>query len=70
VILALRRDPNGVGSTPPVAASPAIAQITGSLEDRVLHLCQPSEALDMRWREAWAIVAGDIRTLERLIAQS
>jgi hypothetical protein len=28
------------------------------------------EALDMRWREAWAMVADDIRALKRLIAVS
>jgi hypothetical protein len=69
-VLALQRGPNGDSSTPPAAASPAIAQITRSLEDLVLHICQPSEALDMRWREAWAMVAADIRELQRLVAQS
>lgn len=69
-VLALQRGPIGDPSTPPAAASPAIARITRCLEDRVLHICQPSEALDMRWREAWAMVAADIRDLQRLIASS
>jgi hypothetical protein len=69
-ILALKRGPNGELSTPPIGASPAIARITRSLEDRVLRLCQPSEALDMRWREAWATVAADVRKLQRLIAEA
>jgi hypothetical protein len=67
-ILALQRGPNGHTSTPPVVASPAVAEITRRLEDRVLRLCQPSEALDMRWRDAWGTVADDITALKRLIA--
>jgi hypothetical protein len=67
-VLALQRGPNGATSVPPVAASLEVAQLTRSLEDRVLHLCQPSEALDARWRDAWHGVSADIRRLQRLVA--
>jgi hypothetical protein len=66
-ILALRRGPNDGSSKPPVAESHAIAEITRRLEDRVLNLCQPSEALDTRWRQAWDTVARDIRALKHLV---
>jgi hypothetical protein len=69
-LLALQRGPNGAFATPPAATSPVIADITRSLEDRLLHLCQPSEALDMRWREAWGLVAEDVVALKRLVALS
>src|SRR4051812_21185949 len=66
-ILALRRGPHGYASPPPVAQSPTIAEITRRLEDRVHHLCQPSEALDARWRDAWGMVAADVDALRSLI---
>jgi hypothetical protein len=67
-LLALERGPNGDNSPSPAATSPEVARITRSLETRVLHLCQPSEALDARWREGWAAVSDDVRELERLVA--
>src|SRR5947209_7777639 len=66
-LLALQRGPNGDTSDPPVDRSRDIARITRRLEARVLHLCQPSEALDARWRDQWASVSDDVRALQRLV---
>lgn len=67
-LLALERGPNGAESVPPVAASPDVARVVRRLETRVLHLCQPSEALDARWRAEWASVSEDVRALQGLVA--
>jgi hypothetical protein len=32
------------------------------------HLCQPSEALDVRWQREWATLASEIQRLEMLLA--
>lgn len=68
-LLALERGPRSEKSLPPVARSWEVARIARRLEDRVLHLCQPSEALDARWRKEWASVSEDVRELERLVAK-
>jgi hypothetical protein len=62
------RGHNGAESVPPVTASPEVAQLVRRLESRVLHLCQPSKALDARWRAEWASVSEDIRALQDLVA--
>jgi hypothetical protein len=67
-LLALERGPYGEELPSPAAISPEVARITRRLETCVLHLCQPSEALDARWRKEWAAVSADVRQLERLVA--
>jgi hypothetical protein len=68
-LLALERGRNGDTSVAPAAASEDVARIARQLEARVLRLCQPSEALDARWRSEWAAVSDDVRTLQRLVTE-
>lgn len=44
-------------------APPEIRRLTMRLGSRALSLCQPSEALDLRWKREWA---GLLRDVERL----
>jgi hypothetical protein len=68
-LLALERGKHGDSSVAPAAASEDVARIARQLETRVLRLCQPSEALDARWRREWATVSEEVRTLQRLITE-
>jgi hypothetical protein len=68
-LLALERGRHGDTSVPPAESSAAIARVARRLEGRVLALCQPSEALDQRWRREWASVSEDVRTLQSLVRQ-
>src|SRR5712691_9739600 len=36
---------------------------------RTRHLCQPSEALDSRWRQGWDEVLEELATLERTLTE-
>jgi hypothetical protein len=38
------------------------------LEQRALHLCQPSEALDVRWKREWAAVRQELEQLHSELA--
>src|SRR5689334_13252920 len=39
-----------------------------NLAERVVWLCQPSEALDVRWKRDWTSVLDDVAYLSRWIA--
>ena len=41
-----------------------ILQICTSLLSKARSLCQPSEALDSRWRSGWSAVCDDLELLE------
>jgi hypothetical protein len=56
-------------SSGPASEDPAIARLVRTLDQRVAHLCQPSEALDLRWKQEWAGVATDLEKLERLLTK-
>ena len=43
---------------------PAVTRAARQLEQRALHLCQPSEALDLRWKSQWSEVEADLDALE------
>ena len=45
--------------------STEILKICVSLLSKVRSLCQPSEALDSRWRSGWSAVCEDLELLER-----
>lgn len=49
----------------PIAAQ--ILQVAVSLLAKTRKLCQPSEALDWRWRTAWPAVEDDLIRLELLL---
>ena len=44
-----------------------ILQVCSSLLAKARSLCQPSEALDTRWRLGWSAVCDDLELLERLL---
>jgi hypothetical protein len=69
-LVALERGPrwNGRVERPPVARSPALARRTQALAALVSHLCQPSEALDDRWRREWRIVRTEVLAIRELLA--
>lgn len=48
-------------------ASSEILRICASLLGKTRSLCQPSEALDSRWRSGWAAVCEDLDLLERTL---
>ena len=52
----------------PVAAE--VLQICISLLSKARSLCQPSEALDSRWRSGWNSVCGDLELLERSLTDN
>src|SRR6266550_2498767 len=42
---------------PPITCAPLLASIAkkcDQIRTESVHLCQPSEALDIRWQESWA----------------
>ena len=45
--------------------STEILKICVSLLSKARSLCQPSEALDSRWRSGWSAVCEDLELLER-----
>ena len=47
--------------------STEIIKICVSLLSKARSLCQPSEALDSRWRSGWSAVCDDLELLERLL---
>ena len=69
-LLALKRGPNGSKVIPLASRSGSVAAIVERLEQKVLSLSQPSESLDFRWRNEWAVVRSDIAELRRTIAAS
>jgi hypothetical protein len=69
-LLALKRGPNGINGIPPASRSATVSAIVERLEERVLSLAQPSESLDMRWRNDWAAVSSDIAELRQAISVS
>lgn len=48
-------------------ASSEILKICASLLAKTRSLCQPSEALDSRWRSGWATVCQELDSLERAL---
>jgi hypothetical protein len=48
-------------------ASSEVLRVCVSLLSKTRSLCQPSEALDARWRSGWAAVHQDLDLLERTL---
>lgn len=64
-IVALQCGRRGVQDPPPLmAASAEVRDLVRDLEMRVKVLCQPSEALDVGWRQDWEGVLADVGRLE------
>jgi hypothetical protein len=59
------RDSARVESGPLRDAPPEIKQLAGALAHQAVTLCQPSEALDVRWRRDWSSVLDGIDQLDR-----
>jgi hypothetical protein len=56
----------------PAAASPAhraVAEATNRLFDAAVHLCQPSEALDLRWKTGWSRLQADLEHLDSCLTE-
>lgn len=69
-LIALERGPRVSGRLVPDAptcTSPEIASCVRRLDQLVMHLCQPSEALDQRWRSEWSTVSSEIHKLRALL---
>lgn len=47
------------------SASAEILRLCDTLLANTRGLCQPSEALDARWRLGWSVIQGDLDRLER-----
>jgi hypothetical protein len=68
-LVALERGRRGTDEPAPLATAPdEIRELVSSLRVRVAALCQPSEALDIGWRQAWVKVLTDVERLERWVA--
>jgi hypothetical protein len=68
-LMALERGRRGANDPTPLAAAPdEIRELVKDLRERVVALCQPSEALDGGWRKDWAIVLMDVERLETWLA--
>lgn len=69
-LLALERGPREApsGSASPAQEIPEVGVRARALAERVAHLCQPSEALDDRWRREWAGVREEIVAIQRLLS--
>lgn len=57
---------SGIASTGP----PEMRRLMDDLSARVLVLCQPSEALDVRWKREWRDVLRDVATLRAWVVRS
>jgi hypothetical protein len=56
-----RREPTGEA---PLANAPVEVQaLAKELSERVIWLCQPSEALDVRWKREWSAVLDGVAEL-------
>ena len=67
-LAALERGPRGGDVKElPVAQSSQLRSRTEALAARVSHLCQPSEALDERWRREWTTVREEVRAIQELL---
>jgi hypothetical protein len=47
-----------------------IRELVSDLAMKVVSLCQPSEALDVRWKRDWTSVMDDVGRLRRWVAAS
>jgi hypothetical protein len=67
-LITLERGRRGADEAAPLATAPAeIRDLVNSLRVRVAALCQPSEALDVGWRQEWVMVVSDVERLERWV---
>lgn len=46
-----------------------LRRLATDLGARVASLCQPSEALDVRWKREWGFVLDDVERLQRWVAR-
>jgi hypothetical protein len=51
-------------------APPEIKDLSRDLATKVVWLCQPSEALDVRWKREWHSVLDDVSRLRDWVAQA
>ena len=58
-----RRDQDGKG--PLLAAPTELQALAKDLSSRVIWLCQPSEALDIRWKREWTTVLEGVEQMRR-----
>ncbi len=59
-------------TVPPIGAAGKPGTVLAScnrLIARTRHLCQPSEALDLRWRQGWHEVLEELAALERALTE-
>ena len=66
-LLALERGRRGDPEPGPMGGSEQIKSVVLRLQQQALHICQPSEALDLRWRREWADVRRQLQELESLL---
>jgi hypothetical protein len=50
------------------ALAPDLQDAVRRIEQGALRLCQPSEALDLRWKRDWAALSQELRELETRLA--
>ena len=50
--------------------SAEILRLCVSLLVKTRSLCQPSEALDSRWKSGWEAMRGDLESLERALTSA
>lgn len=62
-----RRLKNQRISGPHFSDLPELSERARSLQERVMHLCQPSESLDERWRREWKFVNEETASLRMAI---
>lgn len=63
-VIGLERGRRGESGTPPLRQAPQeIQELTTDLTARVIWLCQPSEALDVRWKREWTDVLDGVARL-------
>ena len=70
-LVALERGRRGEDANGPAAEAPAeIRSLVKSLASRASALCQPSEALDVRWKRDWSSVFQDVERLRVWLASN
>lgn len=63
-VIGLERGRRSESGSPPLQQAPQeIRELTTDLTARVIWLCQPSEALDVRWKREWTDVLEGVKRL-------
>jgi hypothetical protein len=67
-LVALQRGRSDGGGGVTATAPPQIRRLMDDLGARVLTLCQPSEALDVRWKREWRDVLSGVAQLREWVS--